>query len=264
MTAAALAKEIVPPGEEEAWHLPDSAWSTPLGVQVLAGDWGMNGTTTGASRRVLGAENRDKALIALADVSAQGEGPGGTTTGDSHFARFFSIFDGTNGVVRFPGPGWEPVRPVPRDPVLPERVQGGGSAITDPVAQAWARVGDASYALLLGLIPHYLLSPAAERRHFASAAVRREMKGHLLDARAFLNERPHTAGGLDRAELPFSLPETVNLPVETTARRAALMARYDLALERLASLKDVLHAAGRDGDYPAAWEAEWQADRDAV
>lgn len=264
MMAAALAREIIPPGEETAWRLPDTAWDQTLGRQAVAGDWRMTASAGGENHRVLAAGSRPDALVALADISAQGEGPGNTTTGTSHFARFFSIFEGSPEVVKFPGAGWQPVRSVPRDPALPENAAAGGSVMSDPLAQAWARVADASYGVLLGLISHYMLSaaPAPLRKTFAQRAVRDEMKTRLVDAGDYLSERPHTAGGQDEAALPFSLPAgTVNLPVDETERKAALVARYDWGLVKLAELKEALHQAGEDAKYPAEWEEDWKRDR---
>ena len=234
------------------------AFNHPLGTQAVADEWFANpGTAGGPGIAVLAVQDRKSALHALAEVAAQGEGPGSSVEGDSHFARFFRIFREGSG---FPADGdlWKPARPVPTNPVVPGVGTSGGSPVTDPLAAAWGSVANASYAIILGLIQHYLLSPPALRAKFAQRAIMAEMVGHLSKAREGLSSRPHTSGGVDAAGVPFGLPTPINLPLDDAMRRQALASRYADAIAAVERLQAALGAGTPAAMKLDAWKMKFQ------
>ena len=262
----ALGAEVVPAGEEAAWHLGAGEYTGAAAAQADADDWRSDAGPDGAGPKVLKATDAQSALLALAVIAVQGEGPGNTVEGDSHFVRFLNIFRGTGTLPAFPLPddAWQPARPVPRDPRLPEDVVAEGTLIEDPLAQAWCRVANGSYGVLLGLIEYYLRSERADRWVYADAAFV-QMTERLRTVREALGELPPATAGPVEAGVPFKLPAgAINLPAEAGARRAAMQARYAETMGALEALRAALLAGGVGDGVIAGWREAYQAEHDAL
>ncbi|QEL13645.1 ferritin-like domain-containing protein [Limnoglobus roseus] len=202
---AYLAYSQHPPSR--SWHLPDDAFHpASVAVQGTQADWVDNaGGTEGM--RVFTVGSRAEGKNALRDIGLQGEGMQNAASADSHFDRFRDVFRGPTGnPIPFPKPGaWSPAYPVPQDPVISNDAN-DPHAISNPLAQDWAKLADHQYALLLGSLQQYFLTtPTADRETLLSAAVgaMRALKRASLQ----LVQLPRTVAGADRAALPFTVPK---------------------------------------------------------
>ena len=260
---AELRSLLVPAGQEAAWLLEPAAFGNPLGRQAEAFDWSASDSPSGGNIRVFKVTNGASAMLSLSDIAAQGEGPGGTTEGDAHFARFFRIFAGQP---PFPAPEdtWQPSRPVAIDPLLPGQEGAPERIISHPLAAGFARAANAGYAVLLALIEHYLLTNRADRDIFATSAIEGEMLTRLAGARKELAALPRTAEGADQASLPFHMPATLHLPTEEVARGEALRERYRAGLIVFGDLRQLLAAAGKPTDSVDRWIEDYTRDLAAV
>ncbi|HEV7808534.1 MAG TPA: ferritin-like domain-containing protein [Solirubrobacteraceae bacterium] len=113
--------------------------------------------------------SRDSAVVALKQVSEQGEGlkPSDDFGGErSHFDRFLGIY---REMVTLDDDELQRVtRPVASNPRTGEAVAGAapGHAITDPEALAWAHLFNLRYRMLLTNLSHaFVLAGPAEQRH---------------------------------------------------------------------------------------------------
>lgn len=265
-TVRELAARVVPAGEAAAWHLTEADFAAHLGTQAVAGHWRSQASPDANGPRVLAVTDHRTALVALAAVAVQGEGPGNTAEGESHFVRFLNIFRGSGQLPPFPGPnaGWQATRPVPTNPRLPEDATEIGELIENPLAQAWCRVANGAYLILLGLIDYYLLSPASDRNKYARAAFV-QMTQRLGAIREELAALPPPTLGGKQAALTFHLPAAgINLPLPADERRAAMVVHYETVLRDLALLREALQTAGTGDGAITNWQAAYEAERNAL
>jgi hypothetical protein len=230
-------------GYPRGWHLADADLTDAAAAtryQGLHKDWGGN-----SSVLLPAVGNRGQALEALLQVAVQGEGVA-VDDDDSHFMRFFTIWQGLSGVS-----GWEPTRAVPENP----RPQGatGGTPIRNSRSRKWAQLCDLRYALLLRYLHHFLIAPGSPYLPNGD----RTARGHLLawtfdemrrlgKIANFLPDLPLT-GDADprRAGAPFTLPPTHNLP-ELEERE-----RWEAHRRQLLQARDLV-ASMRPDPHPGA------------
>jgi Ferritin-like len=216
----------------EAWHLRDKDFRTDsLSHQADPEDWQV------AHLRVHRVADRAAAVQAIRDIGEQGEGP---TTADelSHFARFLGMFRGQAGVPPFPGAAeWLPTRDVPTNPKVQD--------ITEPRTRRWAELADIRYALLLGLLEHYLLGDV-EERGVLSGWIFAEMRARLGFIARELTAMPRVEGrdAAGAAAIPFTLPADLHLPSDESGRWAVHHRRTEAAI---AKVEEMLAADAGDG-----------------
>jgi len=151
---------------------------------------------------------RGDALAALRDIGIQGEGsstagPAGVEV--SHFARFlgaFKTYFGADGSGNTPVPTYR----VPAGAVIAVGGEGPG-AIAHPDTARWATLGNLRYALLLGFLEQYLVTPPGERRSLAAWTFAEMF--HLKWLGAYLVTLPRSAeitAAEATAALPFTMP----------------------------------------------------------
>jgi hypothetical protein len=217
---AGAAYQQAPP---EAWHLPDDAFHPgSLGRQGDPADWAVS------ALRVHRVGDRAAAVRAIRDIGEQGEGP--TSEGEaSHFERLLGIFRGHNGVAGFPDEGdWTPTRAVPTDP----KVDGIGDART----KRWTELADIRYALLLGLLEHYLSASGDERQVLVGWIVA-EMRSRLAHLALELTGMALGAGADARAAIPFTLPDELHLPADPPARWELHRRRSEAAIAKVEEIR---------------------------
>lgn len=163
--------------------------------------------------------SRDSAVVALKQVSEQGEGlaPGDEFGGErSHFDRFLEIY---RAMVALDGADLECVtRPVAANPRTGAAVAGAaaGHVITDPEALQWAHLFNLRYRMLLTNLSHaFALAGPADQSHrgrlihrtFSEMYNLRAISGILVTLPlADPNSDGMTAGP------PFEMPYTLELP----------------------------------------------------
>jgi hypothetical protein len=207
----------------ETWHLPDGAIRGETAAQQGdPDDWQVD------ALRAHRVADRAAALAAIRDIAEQGEGA--TDAPDSHFARLLGIYRGRDGVAGFPAGGdWVPTREVPTDP------QPG---------PGWTALADMRYALLLGLVEHYLLA-AGDDRTLLAAWIFAEMRSRLGFIARRLTTMPAGAGV---AAAPFTLPAELHLPATEPERWALHGERTEKAI----ALVEEIQAAGGADPYLTA------------
>jgi hypothetical protein len=237
-----------PVANEEMWgHDQPSPGQPGPGSQfpyIL--DWTFGGSA---------ADAKKKACQALELIAQQGEGPVGAGMDDSHFSRFYKIYDlfpETN--PRYGNPGWLPALPVPRHPSTApypfknEAKEDG--RITDPLARAWAHLFNLRYRMLLADLTHYLHLDSSKypksRIGLHVWAIDEMLRLPPLSAR--LTSLPRQAPNLyDRhrpavAAGPFELPYALDLPLGEKGRwalhRSLLKESGDLITTIREKLKD--------------------------
>jgi hypothetical protein len=229
------------------WHLPDSAFvEADLWFQAEPSDWQVSGVQV---HRVI---DRDDAHDAIRAIALQGEGS--KNSPDSHFERFLSIFRGTDGVLRFPTDEWVPTRNLPTDPTP--------AGCANENTRRWMELADASYALLIGLVEHYLVADPNDRELLVGwiFAEMRTRLGYL--ARDVLTTLP--TGGPDRqvAGMPFTLPTPIHLPGTEAARWLLHQRRTEAAIDKIGEIQN---AGGATAEAHKPYlDAQLTANKDRV
>jgi hypothetical protein len=209
----------------ESWHLRDEDFHTnALSQQADPEDWQV------AHLRVHRVADRAAAVQAIRDIGEQGEGP---TTADelSHFARFHGMFRGQAGVPPFPEAAeWLPTRDVPTDPKVQD--------ITQARTRRWAELADIRYALMLGLLEHYLLGDADERG-VLTGWIFAEMRARIGYIARELTAMPRADGpdAAGVAAIPFTLPAELHLPSDQSARWAVHRHRTEVAIAKVEEMR---------------------------
>ncbi|MET0397022.1 MAG: ferritin-like domain-containing protein [Longimicrobiaceae bacterium] len=203
-------------------------------------------------------EIRSRALEAVYDIAAQGEGP--LEAEESHYQRLRAIYEAlTEGATAS-------VLNVPRNPHTIRRVpdvdpEAEAGLITDPTALLWARLFNVRYHMLLLDILHAVLVPASrvvEGRQlrqvlaggwavFAEDFSGGEMQIGIRDVAARLVTLPLKAtqpGGL-RAAPPFE-PPTTPLPLGREDEHG----RWEQHLALIREAKDLMDELGLPGEHP--------------
>jgi hypothetical protein len=208
-----------------AWHLADADLNADARArQADPADWQVG------HLRVHSVADRAAAVRAIRDIGEQGEGP--TSEGEaSHFDRFLGIFRGGGGVAPFPEPSaWTPTRAVPVDPNV--------GSIGEPRTKRWAELADIRYALLLGLLEHYLLASGDDRRLLVAWVVA-EMRSRIAFIARELTAMPlgGGAGAGAVAAIPFTLPAELHLPADEPARWGVHRARTEAAIAKVEEMQ---------------------------
>lgn len=235
---AAAAYQQAPP---DAWHLRDGDLRPEsLARQADPDDWQVS------NLRVHRMADRAGAVQAIRDIGEQGEGP--TTAGErSHFARFLGMFRGADGLAAFPPPGaWVATRNVPTDPQVQE--------LGNPRTRRWAQLADLRYALLLGFLEHYLVTPDDDRGTLVGW-IFGEMRSRVAYIARELTEMPRDDGGAggDPSQaplvgaIPFTLPAELHLPADETARWSVHQQRTEAAI---AKVEEMQAADAKDAQDP--------------
>jgi hypothetical protein len=209
--------------EPEHWHLPEDAFHPETqDRQAHPDDWSVGEPNhPGGQVQVDRVTDRQTALQAIRFIGEQGEGP---TTGDleSHFARFLRIFSGDDQLQHPPFPAvdgsWVPSRDIPTNPKTSEPPEPDDD-ITHPGTRDWAKLADARYALILGLLSHYLFASGQLRQLF-TGWIFAEMRCRLGYIARLLTEMPATADASSerKAAAPFTLPPQLTLPDDEAGR----------------------------------------------
>lgn len=133
----------------------------------LLADW----TAPGRDMKIRPTGSRADALQAIADLSAQGEGFSGSV--DGHFDKFVRAWSVP--ATTFPDPAGFAKNPWYRDPAVP-LTDRAGDEIINPLAIAFARMGDKAYEAVVLTIAMYLLlpvtAPATSRSAMAAASMK--------------------------------------------------------------------------------------------
>jgi hypothetical protein len=185
--------------------------------------------------------NQGDAKEALRDIGLQGEGSAqGPPTGEkSHFERFYAIYTGgDDNPLPFPKDEWVPTYPAPTDPVISDDPS-NPNAISEPKAQAYARLADQRYALILGLLNQYLVTDPVRRAtlKFKDATLSKwavnEMDSLSGLART-LADLPRSKTGPDagNAALPFSLPRVLTPPIAQADQWGLLISRLQEIIDQ--------------------------------
>jgi hypothetical protein len=209
--------------------------------QVTPGAWGLG------YKNILieSAIDRKSALLALTQVSVQGEGPLDVNDqhlseqfNKSHCARFLNIYRD------FPEPqDWQPARPVATNPTTNPEVVDPARHI-EGAAASWAALLNLRYRMLLLYLKHsfYIEAPAVGSQHSPRAALVSWAFGEMYNLRTLsevlmnLPLNPHSSS---MAGPPFDMPYTLSLPSRSADRwrshRDLLLASTELVEEMLAS-----------------------------
>jgi hypothetical protein len=214
---AYLAYEQHPPSKQ--WHLLDGAFKPgSVSRQAVQNDWSPNNPAVMTPT----LKTRQDAKAAIKAIGLQGEGPGESTDMPSHFVRFRRIYRGHDAIRPFPdAKGWVPTLKVPTDPAISDDSSIPG-AITNKKTQAWARLADLRYLILLGFLEEYLTAKPVvkDRSALAKALVMTEMKFVIHGLSAKLVSLPRGTTADEVAALPFGLPKgDYSLPTDPAARR---------------------------------------------
>src|SRR5574337_483082 len=208
--------------DRSAWHLGDDAIDPQtLAFQARKQDWRAHDSVI-----VHQIEDRAAALNAIRQIGEQGEGRVSADQ-ESHFGRFLGIYRGSADLSPFPALGqWIPTRVVPTDPCT--------ETIAEPRTQRWARLADMRYALLLGFIEHYLLTPdTADRANLA----RRWAFGEMSNLAQLSNHLVELPQGDGVSAVPFTLPKPLHLPATEVERWQLHRARTNAAIAHVQQMQ---------------------------
>jgi hypothetical protein len=227
---ALAAYQQAPP---DSWHLPDDAFAPGAAAQqAQPSDWQVGGV------RVHRVTDRPSARSAIRDVGEQGEGP--TSSGEqSHFERFRRIYRGHGDEPGFPAGDWTPTRDVPTDP--------RPTTFTRAHTRRWVELADLRYALLLGLVEHYLVA-AGDDRQLLTAWIFAEMRSRLAVLARKLTTLPSGSSDGGVAGMPFTLPVPIHLPGTESARWKLHEQRVQAVVDKVAELRST-DAADADDPY---------------
>lgn len=204
------------------YHLADTDFAAPEQREereTVAEEW-PGATEEVEDVFVLRGVPRDRALRALFDIAAQGEGLQAVEA--NHFTRFLNAYrEATT------NPNPTGINPVAVNPTLAATPPAMSTPITEPTTRLWAELFDLHYYLLLLETGLALLLPrtgddGARRGQLAEWAVNHEMRvavrriGQLL-SRLPLEPTPAGAPVTQTAGAPFSTPDEY-LPEEAPAR----------------------------------------------
>jgi hypothetical protein len=213
-------------------HVKDGFLQDLTATEGLASHW----RGTHVNMIVAAISDRQTALQAVADVSAQGEGF--SATPDGHFGRFLASWlqarDATGPIARN----------LAIDPwyALEGTAQKeAGSEIANPIGLLFAKIVDGAYAVCLLAIALNLILPSsvppATRRKAARAAITC-MKDGIGIATVNLRDLPVLANGDDsvvRCGPPFSIPP-VNIANDVTALKAQAKSVKDAVVANVAKI----------------------------
>lgn len=246
-----LRAKVVKAGHEQEWLLGAPVFGNGIGRQAESADWPMTTPSGEEGVGVFVVKDGRSAMEALADIAIQGEGPGGPAVGESHFARFFDAFAGTP---PFPtsADAFNPTLEMVTDPILPGSAS-QGHLMDHPLAMKWAAAADASYALILYFIQHYMLSDSQNRAIWSESAVENEMMGHLREALGELVKLPATAAGTGVGSLPFTLPPVINLSLDEVVRKDQLRRAVQDAADKATAVRDSYDPASSQFQTADGW-----------
>ena len=226
-TAKCLYKGF-PDVPRDTWHLADVDFKNSTIGAVVAADWGVNTIV-----------DRGSAVNALRDISVEGEGTSMDGV-DSHFELFFKFFCGEpdKGVIPFPtDDDWSPARPVPIDPFI-ALGSSDENAISEPTAVKFATIADLQYAILLGMLQQYLfVRESGARNSIYDWCLGDGGMFALADCSAKLVTLVRGANPGQKAALPFTLPDNVNLPDDPEQRVSILIELAQQSNNVIAELK---------------------------
>jgi hypothetical protein len=232
----------------EAWHLGDDSFGAAKLPQAEATDLQVSLGNTQPPHpgiRLWQCANRADAKAALRDIGLQGEGAAQLSGEESHFQRFYDIFTGANDFLPFPAEGeWVPTSAVPTDPTISDD-DSDPNAITEPRARDYATLADLRYALVLGLLGHYLVTDPARRKALKLGDWAIQEMGNLKSLSATLIGLPRSKAGAGggTAALPFGLPDELVPPTTEDDSRALLVDRFRRVIEQ----EDHLFVTYNDG-----------------
>lgn len=177
--------------------------------------------------KIRSIRTRADALQAVADVAAQGEGFGGSA--DGHFDKFVKVWRLASCTV--PAFTENPWYLEPGEPATLRQ----GDQITNPVAVAFARLGDRSYEVVVLTIALYLLlradAPDDVRRQVASASI--DCMNQCLAA-AIRSLSPLQAGNGTEAEPKACGLPYLREPLATAAGGVAVLSRIEVLKAEMA------------------------------
>lgn len=223
--------------DPDAWHLGDGAFQAAQFPQAEASDLQVrlgNPQPPHAGIRLWQCANRADAKAALRDIGLQGEGAAQAPGEKSHFDRFYDIYTGTNDVLPFPADGdWVPTAAVPMNPTT-EAGGTGPNAITAPKARDYAELADLRYALALGILGHYLVTPPAWRKNIKIGGWAIDEMLNLKSLSTVLVKLPRSASGTTGgvAALPFGLPDVLIPPTIEAESQALLVTRFQQVIAK--------------------------------
>jgi hypothetical protein len=188
-----------------------------LEFQADPKDWKSDGT----HEIVRLITSQDDALKALRDIAIQGEGAE-TSTGDSHFEKFLTLY---KQVLATGDP--RPLGPLPASPTTSARrscdAELEAARIDHPIALPWAQMLNHRYRILLTSLMHFLHLPGAIEK----TPLKAELKTWAFQEMALLKLLAALLGSLPakdkmeaatdtRAGPPFELPYALVLPPTAT------------------------------------------------
>lgn len=225
-------------------RIPDSVFQErTFAHQASADDWGRgyrpasqpikadgslaeleqpDGSRRPASLLIYRVATRTQVLTALKVLSAQGEAPVLSESGElSHFDRFLEIYQEFDALGRQP---WCPSRPVAVDPSTFDRPPGHRGYIAEAHSRDWAELFNLRYCMLLKYLSHTFR--LARTQHGDSPNMRsmvmHRVFGEMYNLKAIAGIlvrqplRPGKEAGAEgdspRAGPPFEMPYTLPLP----------------------------------------------------
>jgi hypothetical protein len=230
-------------------QLPVADFRTDRGAlqATLAEGWGDNDDETPYEIKVVAitgsdaAANKAAVLRALRIIALQGEGVSASDVTGSHFLRFLEIYRA------FPDLGFDPSFHVGTDPYVASGGGGSGDPITNPTSQAWARLLNVRYRVLLSMLAHVLDIPpldsagAATPRGALIAWVFNEMAYGPACVRQLalkLAQLPRASSPDDTAGAPFALPFSLPLSSRAPERWRLHLDLIDASVELIRSIED--------------------------